>query len=152
MAMAVITTPSFPAHRLLGVVVRMTVICLTILSQLSRTSTLFASPNDGVACPVTVHPAYLFIIARVPRDSGVCCSSQQGFLFCITSKFRRYATGSPANPALCRYYRRVASFIFLGVGLSTENPAEGARRHFHCCFRVPLEQFWRTAFAVTHSL
>ena len=77
MAMAVIATPSFPACRLTGVLMRMAVTSFTIPWQLSRSSTIFTSPHDGVACPVTVHPRHLFTIAHVPRDSGGGCPSRQ---------------------------------------------------------------------------
>ena len=76
MAMAVISTPRLPARRLLEVLVRMTVISCTIPWQLPRSSTLFASTDEGVAGPVTVHPDF-FTIAGVSPDSGGGCPSRQ---------------------------------------------------------------------------
>ena len=87
-AMPVIASPSFAARRHLSVVVRMAVICFTIPWQLSRSSTLFSSTHDGVACPVTVHPPTFFSIAHVPRDSGGGCPSRQGLPFCVMGKLR----------------------------------------------------------------
>ena len=76
MAMAVISTPRLSARRLLDVLVSMTVISCTILWQLPWSSTLFALTHDGVACRVTVYP-HFFTIARVSRDNGGGCPSQQ---------------------------------------------------------------------------
>ena len=76
MAMAVISTPRLPAHRLLDVLMRMMVISCTIPWRLPGSSTLFAATHDGVACPVTVHP-HFFTIACVSRDNGGGCPSRQ---------------------------------------------------------------------------
>ena len=70
MTMVVIASPSFPTHRLHGVLVRMAVISFRIPLQLSRSSMLFASPHDAVACPVTVYPLNLLTITRMPRNFG----------------------------------------------------------------------------------
>ena len=76
MAMAVMSTPRLPARRLLDVLTRMAVISFPILSQLPRSSTLFASTHDGVVCRVTFLP-HFFTIARVSRDNGGGCPSRQ---------------------------------------------------------------------------
>ena len=77
MAMAVIAIPIFPAHRLLGVLVGLAVISFEMQWQLPRSSALFSSNHDGVACSVTVHPRHVHTIARVPRNGGDGCPSRQ---------------------------------------------------------------------------
>ena len=72
MAVAVISTPRLPARRLLDYLLRMTAISCMIPWQLPRSSTLFSSTHDSVACRVTVDP-HFFTIARVPRDNGGGC-------------------------------------------------------------------------------
>ena len=80
-AMAKIFTPSFPACRFLGVLLRMAVISCRILAvsgRLFRSSTLFSSRHDGVACPATVHSPVFFGISCLAHvaPKSVCLGTR----------------------------------------------------------------------------
>ena len=92
-AMAVIFTPSFPARRFLGVLVRMAIISFPILPfswRLSRSTTLLSSATQGVFRPVTLHLPVFFTVSclvhgcrscrpklGIPWDWGCGCGSRQ---------------------------------------------------------------------------
>ena len=65
-AMAVILTPSFCARCFLVVLLGMAIISFRSPAaswQLSRSSTLFSSTDQGTACPGTVHPSILLTMS-----------------------------------------------------------------------------------------